>query len=541
MPDLSHCLNGYDLGFIEAVAELWGIELHAPDAKKGKPILCAAMLDEALFLEMFTALPDKASTALLALKAEGGRMPWTRFVARFGDLREMGPGRRDRQKPYRSPISNAESLWYRALIGKDFLEYVNQPQECAYLPQEFIEWLPEAPKTIPYIQTRPASPSDSVHAIHANDHILDLTCTLLAALRRAQPDMLPDTSSWNPPRKDLLSLIQALHLVTSEGLPNGENARPLLEADRTSAMASLVKGWMNSTLYNELRLMPSIICEGVWTNDPLRPRKMILDQISELADGQWWSINSFIQAINDSNPDFLRSEGEYDTWLIRSTTTLEALSGFSSWLEVEGALIRHLIIGPMHWLGLIDLAAPYETSEPTAFRTSAWFHNLLAGEPPQGLAVEDDPVQITSSGLLYMTTHTPRIVRYLISRFCIWEPATDGRFRYRLTPLSLQLAQEQGLKITHLISLLHRHGKSAPPPSLVRAIKRWKSVGQEAFFEQVCVLRLASPEILAALRQSPTAMFLGEPLGPVSVVVHKDAVDKVLAALARMGYLADVL
>jgi hypothetical protein len=59
-------------------------------------------------------------------------------------------------------------------------------------------------------------------------------------------------------------------------------------------------------------------------------------------------------------------------------------------------------------------------------------------------------------------------------------------------------------------------------------------------FEKVCVLRVVRPEIMDALRRSPAARFLGEPLGPLTIIVPQDALDKVMAALARMGYLSDV-
>jgi hypothetical protein len=54
------------------------------------------------------------------------------------------------------------------------------------------------------------------------------------------------------------------------------------------------------------------------------------------------------------------------------------------------------------------------------------------------------------------------------------------------------------------------------------------------------VLRVARPEIMDALRKSPAARFLGEPLGPLTIIVPQDSLDKVMAALARMGYLSDV-
>ena len=54
------------------------------------------------------------------------------------------------------------------------------------------------------------------------------------------------------------------------------------------------------------------------------------------------------------------------------------------------------------------------------------------------------------------------------------------------------------------------------------------------------MLRLSSPEALQALRDSPVASFLGDALGPVSVIVRPGGLEKVRAALARLGYLTDL-
>ena len=46
----------------------------------------------------------------------------------------------------------------------------------------------------------------------------------------------------------------------------------------------------------------------------------------------------------------------------------EYLRGFEHWDEVDGRLIRYIITGPLHWLGVLDLARPEAEQEVTAFR-----------------------------------------------------------------------------------------------------------------------------------------------------------------------------
>jgi hypothetical protein len=127
-----------------------------------------------------------------------------------------------------------------------------------------------------------------------------------------------------------------------------------------------------------------------------------------------------------------------------------------------------------------------------------------------------------------------------VARFCEWDGFSDGFYRYRLTPSSLERAQAQGLNMHHLFSLLHRNA-TAVPPSLLKALERWDAHGSEARLENVTVLRLKDPEILKELRSSRAARFLGDPLGSAAVIVRPGAWEKVLAALVEMGYLGEMI
>jgi hypothetical protein len=80
--------------------------------------------------------------------------------------------------------------------------------------------------------------------------------------------------------------------------------------------------------------------------------------LSQLPQDIWWNLPSFVNAIHDIQPDFQRPAGDYDSWFIRKDNSDDFLRGFSSWDEVDGALLRFLITGPLHWLGFYDLAAP---------------------------------------------------------------------------------------------------------------------------------------------------------------------------------------
>jgi hypothetical protein len=290
---------------------------------------------------------------------------------------------------------------------------------------------------------------------------------------------------------------------------------------------------------NELFLLPDLVSEGNWENDSLLTRRVILEYLTTLPASTWWSLSSFISAIKQRNPDFQRPAGDYDSWFIRSGTSGEYLRGFDHWDEVDGRLIRYIITGPLHWLGVLDLARPEAEQEVTAFRLSTWSKALLKDEAPEGLPVEEEPLVVRSDARLSARRLAPRRVRYQVARFCEWVKETPDEYQYRINPASLARARQQGLTVSQLIALLTRHAKVVPP-SLIKALERWEKQGSEARFEQTVVLRVVSEDILVALRKSRASRFLGESLGPTTVAVNTGAVDKVLGALAEMGYLGEV-
>ncbi|MEW6242426.1 MAG: hypothetical protein AB1564_16610, partial [Chloroflexota bacterium] len=186
--------------------------------------------------------------------------------------------------------------------------------------------------------------------------------------------------------------------------------------------------------------------------------------------------------------------------------------------------------GVLHWLGRVDLSMPEGTKEPTAFR--------LATPDDRVSHPETGKIAIASSGRISIPRLAPRAVRYQVARFCEWDEPKADEYRYSITTASLGRAKTQRLKVEQLLSLLAKHSAGIPPV-LVKALNRWEVNGTEARVESQVVLRVSRPEVLAGLRKSKAARFLGEPLGLTTVIVKAGAVPNVMAALAELGLLAE--
>lgn len=557
MPDLISSLQGRDLGHLRIIAELWGLELSAPDAKIGLQRLAPMLLDRAALEDVVQALPESAAAALDDLLRSDGRLLWSAFERRYGKVREMGAAKRDRERPYvAGSACAAEALWYRGLIARGFFDSNAGPEEYAYIPEDLLALMPplEAGKRPPL--GRAATPAEKAEPILGSDRIVDDACTLLAALRMGHPSLgVPETPGapghyWlvgnshlpYPLTIDALrGLLSAAGLLDEHGAPKPEPVRSFLEAERGEALACLVRAWLRSSSFNDLRLVPDFEAEGEWKNDPLRARRAVLDFLftvpgafavsRDLAERPFWSLPALVAAVRQTDPDYQRSAGEYDTWYLRDKASGEYLRGFEHWGAVDGALLRFIITGPLHWLGIVDLAA-------SAFRFTNWAANLFNVEPPKGLESESVNFNAGSDGRLRLPRLTQRAVRYQIARFSSWERISQEMYVYRLTPASLALAGKQGLRLSHLLMLLRKHAQPTPP-SLVQALERWEEKGSPARVDRLMVMRVKDPELLQMLRASKLSRFLGEPLGPTAVIVRAAAVDKLLDGLVEMGYLGE--
>jgi XPB/Ssl2-like helicase family protein len=539
MPDLLQSLLKQDIGHLRIVAEFWGLELDSSTVDEAREELSSALLDAELAAELIDALSPQADSAIRALVDEGGRIPWAVFVRKYGDIRDMGAGRRDRERPHLKPASTAETLFYRGLLARAFFDTEKVPQEFAYIPDDLLELLnnifyeeqestavkkesPDVPVIAHEALGRPASPGERGHDALANDSILDDATTYLAALRMGKSEGLTDLR--------LQALLSAANLIKDDVLQT-EAVKTFLECPRGEALKMLQEAWIESDSFNELRLMPTIICEGEWKNNPQETRDFLLNLLDAIPENKWWSLGAFVRDIKQKYADFQRPAGDYDSWFIKRASDGQYLRGFSSWDQVDGALIKYFITDILYWLGQVDLSIADGATQPTAFRISSY----------EAEKEEKGRISISSSGRISIPRNAPRVVRYQVSRFCEWDEPKGGDYHYHITTGSLSKAKEQGLKAEHLVALLSRNSDAGIPPSLVKALKRWEANGTEARVQTQVILKVSRPEILEEMRKSKAAKFLGEALSPTTVIVRSGAIQKVLETLTEMGLLAEVM
>jgi len=541
MPRLLESLEGKDLGYLAFVAECWGIEVDWAGKKSGTMALAKKLNDPTLFAEIYQALPEQAQSGLSQLRSRGGKMPWSQFEREFGSIRALGPGKRDKIQPQREPSSIAEILWYRALIGRAFLESGNKLQEFAYLPEEIKKLVPAGKATIIRSFGRNASRNDRKVSNISGTTLLDEITSYIAATRsHLDLNLISDIEKWEISQSLLAAFAQTVDLVDHEGTINIEKVEHFLTSSRRDALGMLCQGWLKSNLFAELNLLSNLVMEGKWGYSPKEARGLILQHLLSSAEDRWVHIDSIIQDFEAELPDFLRSGGEYDSWFLKDVDSEIQLKGFESWKDIEGKLIRFIIEQPAYWLGLVELGYSESGGQARAFRLLPNAKEVLAGSDYPDVGKEEGQLKVDSQGLIQLSREFSRAIRYQISRFCEWEGVKKDHYQYRILAKSLARAKAQGLSAKQLILLLEKHASNSLAPNIVNAINRWEKDGSSGEGTKMLVLRFRNPETLKILQKSRAKRYIIEVLGPTTIAIESAAARHVRQALIELGHLFEI-
>ncbi len=261
----------------------------------------------------------------------------------------------------------------------------------------------------------------------------------------------------------------------------------------------------------------------------------MIELLGELVPKQeWWSLEAFIAAVKESEPDFQRPGGDYQSWYIRNDKG-DYLTGFENWDAIEGGLLEFYVTGPMHWLGLMDRAD--DSARLTAYGR-AFLGQATWPTPPE----PEDKITVKDDGTLLVSRKVARVDRFQVARFASWVTPGDP-YTYKLDAAGIQQANEQGINAEHITSFISRALGGAPVPAgITRLLDRWKGGPTASVtLEQLLVLRTTAPETLDTIYNNPALRrFLGARLGPMAVIVRAGQWEALRAALGEQGVQVEV-
>lgn len=563
MRTLYQTLQDADEATLTAAAMAWGVQpvpTHPPDIIKA---LGEVMLNAENAERIWQMLQEDQRQALQTVLGAGGTMPTAMFKRLFGDIRRMGRGAAERDQPHKNPTSPAEALFYRGLVAEAIQMGAVGSQGVIYVPEDLALLLPTHQTAYDGIEK---DEPDALAAVdvtqlteprRADTSIVDDMTTLLAFLQLHAPPVAGDSlarESLQALAPYLLTPIEArvaflmtvgvsaelIDVQDGRAYPRRADARGWLGASRSEQIEGLVRAWLGSTLYRELWHVPGLTVERAEGYDPTLARRLLQAALKNgVPPTDWWDVDEFIYAIKQSNPDFQRPNGDYDAWYITDMGE-EYVRGFESWDTVEGALIEYLITGPMHWLGLLDVA-------PEAARLTAYGRGVVGLGAFPKVTDETEPVTVQADGTLLVSRKVPRIDRFQVARFTSWgqapAPGTGDPFTYTLDAAGVRQADAQGINAGHITTFLKRMLDDAPIPDAIERVLRTHQMGESgnASITQMIVLRTTSEQVMDDIVNTPELRrYLGARLGAMACAVRDDQWEALRDALAGMGIGVDV-
>ena len=563
MKKLLAMLHDCDPGMLPALAEVWGIDSKSLANDEVIRRLQQAMLNPRQVEAAWDKLDDPARTALqLLVSSAQGRMKVGQFERFYGEIRKLGRAQIAREKPHLHGQSVAETLYYRGFIGEGFDKVEDNLIGFIYVPTDLIEALPLHKTNFVNLAEDHAAPGDELPSIGliddvddvipADTSIVDDMTTLLALLQANESAVEGErfaTSAAQLIKPYLLRPIEtrlafmlgvgiSADLVTRQdgkAQPSRSEARTWLKASRAEQIRILAQAWLESQSYRDMWHIPGLYPEDSgWSYDPAAARKAVIDLLADLLPEQGWvSINDLIEIIKEFEPDFQRLDGDYDQWYIRNDAG-EYLSGFESWDAVEGSLIEFYIVGPMHWLGLVDIGED-------VLRLTAYGRAFLQLSEWPRLSESPASIEVRNDGQLLVSRRVDRFERFQLARFARCAGAGDP-FVYTIDAQGIQRAASQGITTKHIQAFLGRQldGKPLPLP-IVKLLRNWQDGAKTTVtFESLIVLRTTAEETLEKIFAIPALRrYLGARLGPMACVVREDQWEALQAKLGEHGIEVD--
>jgi len=329
-------------------------------------------------------------------------------------------------------------------------------------------------------------------------------------------------------------------IQNGKAFPKRAEARRWLSATRAEQVKALANGWKSSNVYRDLWHVPGLHPEPggeLDEYDAAVARSNALEIMRDLVPKQeWWALEAFVMGVKETEPDFQRPGGDYESWYIRGEDSDEYLTGFDNWEAVEGALLEYYVTGPMHWLGLVDRAD--EAARLTAYGRA--FLGQAAWPTP---AEPEDKIIVKDDGTMLISRKVSRVDRFQAARFTSWISAGDP-YTYKVDGAGVQIAAEQGINTGHIASFISRALGDAPvPANIARLLENWRGGAAAAVsLEKLQVMRTTAPETLDKILDTPALRrYLGARLGPMAVIVRVGQWDGLRTALGEQGIVAEII
>ncbi len=200
-------------------------------------------------------------------------------------------------------------------------------------------------------------------------------------------------------------------------------------------------------------------------------RRTMLQAVLPHIPDQWCAGDDIIAQLRLSWPDVMRPTPADGRWKV-------PVGWPTHWDEEDGLLIKYMLIGPMSWLGLVELAENGHYLRRTLL--GGWHAGLTTAptvEPPKAAVLEPDfCVVVPDKNNIY--------ARFQLHRIADWNDAATAQ----LSPARVKNAIARGMSVLEYIVTLATITAQPVPVDIQTLVRRWGAEVEQIILSNVVIL-----------------------------------------------------
>lgn len=288
-------------------------------------------------------------------------------------------------------------------------------------------------------------------------------------------------------------------------------------------------------------------------------RIQVLQLLANLPDDRWYSVDDIAQLLHAIWPrfdslswtDIRYGPNTQPEWFLADEgRPLDTISKEADWQLAQGAFIRHIIQGPLHWLGLADIAV--EHGWLVAFRLHGL--NDIFFDKAESLPLANEPAGARGTAVSIQSAVEPVIVENLtiivdptvigaqahnyLDSIARLETAEPAKFIYQLQAAVVHKTFEDGQTLSQLLGGWERW-LDLPMPETIknRLMNWWNAYGQVRLYQDITVIEFSDEYALAEMKAATSLeKYLVAEISPNLVIIHESAINNLVSELEKAGY-----
>ena len=309
--------------------------------------------------------------------------------------------------------------------------------------------------------------------------------------------------------------------------------------------------YMETPLWDELLYLPEVnVRPGPELLDAaheevVHSRQAVMERVTHESFSAWHNISAFTARTKLYIP-YLLFPRQYGSRAERYSSSSNPygwdfrlrrgwLTHREGWHMVEGGFIRTVLVGPLHWLGIVDLD---REDHPVMFRLLPGAATILSSETPVGEEFPSGRLIVQPNFELIALAPVSEALLVSLDRFAE-RVSLEHIAQYRLTKMSVTRAIQAGLHAETIQSQLERAAGGEIPQNVRYSLQEWERQARRVeVWQGATLIEVDDSALLDSLfADQETCSLFDRRLSPLLAEVAPYQLPAVQSVLWRRNYL----